>query len=251
MNWIKKKALAIDIGNSRIKLLDDDIFSVYELQYDNWLKKLEKYILKDNDYKFIVISSVNQEAYSYLTKLLKEKSILFSNASDILEKSQIVNFSRVEGMGIDRRLGLIAAVGEFSPPLVTVDCGTAITINVLIEPNIALGGAIFPGLRTQAKSLEKFTSLLPFVEPVKPTSFYGTNTIEAIQIGIFSSVIGGIKEVITNLSRKKFKRQKPTVVVTGGDGPLIADNLSGFDVHFDPNLVLKGLQKLAKSVKIF
>ncbi len=251
MNWIKKKTLAIDIGNSRIKLLDDDIFSVYELHYDDWLKKLEKTVFADIDYKFIVVSSVNQEAYSSLIKLLKEKNVPFSNASDIIEKSNIISFSRVEGMGIDRRLGLIATVDEFSPPLVTVDCGTAITINILVEPNIALGGAIFPGLRTQAKALEQFTSLLPLVDTVKPASIYGTNTVEAIQIGIFNSVIGGIKEVITNLSRKKLKRQKPTVVVTGGDGALIAENLSGFDVHFEPNLVLKGLQKLAKSVKNF
>jgi len=250
MNWIKKKTLSVDIGNSRIKLLDDDIFSVFELHHDDWLKKIEKYLFDNNDYKFIVVSSVNQEAYLCLSKLFKEKGVQFANAADILEKSRIINFSRVEGMGIDRRLGLIAAVGEFAPPLVTVDCGTAITINILIEPNIALGGAIFPGLRTQTKALQQFTSLLPLVEPVKPASIYGTNTIEAIQIGVFSSVIGGIKEVVTSLSRKKLKRQKPKVIVTGGDGALVAENLSGFDVHYEPNLVLKGLQKLAKSVNI-
>lgn len=248
MNWIKKKTLAIDIGNSRIKLLDDDIFTVYDLHYDDWQQKIEKNIFADVNYKFIVVSSVNQEAYSTLIKLLKEKNAPFFNASDIIEKCNIVNFSRVEGMGIDRRLGLIATVDEFSPPLVTVDCGTAITINILIEPNTALGGAIFPGLRTQAKALEKFTSLLPLVDTFKPASIYGTNTVEAIQIGIFNSVIGGIKEVIINLSRKKLKRQKPKVIVTGGDGAIIAENLSGFDVHFEPNLVLKGLQKLAKSI---
>lgn len=249
MSWINQNILAIDIGNSRIKMLDNNLYFAFDLSYDDWLKKIEINII-DCNYHKIIISSVNEKAYKELTRLLKAKGCPFINANDHLEKSAIIDFSRIQGMGADRKLGLIGAFGNYEPPFAVVDCGTAITINVLIEPNIALGGAIFPGLRTQAKALHQFTSLLPEVEPIATSYCCGKNTIEAIQIGIFNSVVGGIREILQKVSRNKLKRKKPRVVVTGGDGAIIAENLYGFDVHLEPELVLKGLQKFAKSVNI-
>ncbi len=249
MNWNKQNILAIDIGNSRVKMLDNNLFFAFDLSYDDWLKKVGINVC-DNSYSKIIISSVNDKAYKQLTKLLKEKGCTFINANEQIEKSTLVDFSRVQGMGADRKLGLIGAFGDYKPPLAVVDCGTAITINVLVEPNIALGGAIFPGLRTQARALHQFTSMLPEVEPIAISYCCGINTVEAIQIGVFNSVVGGIREILQKVSRNKLKRKKPQVVITGGDGSIIAENLNGFDVYLEPELILKGLQKLAKSVNI-
>lgn len=248
MSLTKKDILAIDIGNSRIKLLDDNLFFAFDLSYDDWLNKIDKNLLAHGNHNKIIISSVNKSAFKTLVKHLEQKEIKYFEATSLLEKTDLVDFSRVVGMGNDRKLGLIGTIDNYEPPLAVVDCGTAVTINIMIEPNIAIGGTIFPGLTTQAKALNQFTDLLPLVEVKAPSVYCGKNTIEAIQAGIFSSVVGGIREVLLKIARLKLKRRKPLVVVTGGDGALIAENLDGFDVHYEPELVLKGLQKLAKSV---
>ncbi len=246
MTWTNKSnVLAIDIGNSRVKLLDNSFYFAYDLSNPTWRDDLKQAISRLGGLaQRVVVSSVNKVAQDALLEIFEEFNVSYEDVETLLRKSSIVDFKKVEGMGNDRKLGLIGAYCEYPTPLAVVDCGTAVTVNFLAMPNIAIGGAIFPGLLTQAKSLHQFTSLLPLVDIELPKSFCGGNTDDAIKAGIFASVIGGIKELISRNSTNRFNRVKPKVIITGGYAPLIANNISGLDVAVDANLVLKGIQKL-------
>lgn len=248
MTWNKENVLAIDIGNSRIKLLDDCFYFAFDLMDNDWQDNVRRVLTKQGGLpQKVVVSSVNRAAQRKLTEIFESLETSYLNADALLASSRLVDFSKVDGMGNDRKLGLIGAMGDYPTPLVVVDCGTAITINFLISPNIAIGGAIFPGLLTQAKALNHYTSLLPQVDIELPKSFCGADTDQAIKAGIFGSVMGGIKEVITRNTINRFKRVKPKVIITGGDAAILAHNISGFDISVETNLVLKGIQKLAKN----
>src|SRR5690606_19356223 len=101
-----------------------------------------------------------------------------------------------KGIGTDRILSLLAVYKMTETPVVTVDCGTAVTVNLLDEENELLGGVILPGYYTQARALNLYTADLPLIKDIKSEGYIGKNTEDAIKYGILSSIIGAIKTTI-------------------------------------------------------
>ncbi|HET6575452.1 MAG TPA: type III pantothenate kinase [Fimbriiglobus sp.] len=120
-------------------------------------------------------------------------------------------------VGIDRLLNAVAAKFHTGPGIsaVVIDVGTAVTVDLLDE-GVFAGGAIFPGPRLMAKSLNDHTAKLPLVEPapVPPGRAWGANTREAIEVGLAAAVIGAADHLV----REMAERVKPLrwVFVTGG-----------------------------------
>jgi len=57
-----------------------------------------------------------------------------------------VRYREPRDVGADRVVNAVAALKEYSPPLVIVDFGTAITFDVINEKGEYIGGAISPGI---------------------------------------------------------------------------------------------------------
>lgn len=242
----KPNIISIDIGNSRIKILDDFVYYAFDLSNDKWLETIEKIMNSElSENSRFVVSSVNSPALSKFSQLLQTKGLNQIFVDQLLQSSKIINFSRVKGMGNDRKLGLIGALSLATAPLVVIDVGTAVTVNFLNEQNCALGGAIFPGPGTQAKALNQFTDALPEVELYFTGKHCANSTETALQSGIFNSVVGGIKEIIAKGSKAEFKKVKPTILLTGGYCTKIAPLLDGMDFILESNLVLIGIRNLA------
>jgi type III pantothenate kinase len=141
-------------------------------------------------------------------------------------------------VGTDRVCAAAAAYAKLGHACVVADFGTAITIDVVSDDGLLLGGAILPGLRMAAQSLHEHTAALPLVEPVRPHGVWGRNTLEAIQVGLYCAAAGALREVVERYATEMGKW--PDLIVTGG----WAKDLAGYCDFIDrvvPALVLHGV----------
>ena len=160
----------------------------------------------------------------------------------------IVNlYQTPETLGTDRISSAIGAFYEMrcSSAILCVDCGTALTYDIINASGEYIGGNISPGLEMRFKSLNTFTSRLPLITAEGKLSETGTSTESAIRNG----VIQGIKyEILGYIShfRKKFPGLK--VFFTGGSIENFAD-ISKKYIFADKNLVLKGLNIILNHIQ--
>ncbi len=148
-----------------------------------------------------------------------------------------ISYADPDRLGPDRVCAMLAAKKKFGPPVIVVDCGTAVTFDAVNRRGRHAGGMIAPGLALSAASLSGGTAALPRVRPSIPKRPAGHSTREALTAGVYHSVAGSVRENIGQL--KKLTGGKPRVVGTGGDAGLIARAGDLFDL-IEPALVLEG-----------
>jgi len=246
MNSEKEKLAFIDIGNSRFKFFYDN--SLYSFAYLNsWEDDFKSFLNNLAPIpNSIIISSVNSDAKYQIETMLNEYNIRAISSKILLDKQKVIDFSAISGMGNDRKSGLFGALNYYKPPLITVDCGTAVTINVLNQTYKCLGGVIFADIYTQAKGLSNNTSELKEVDLYFEKKILGENTEQALRIGIVKNVIYGIKGIIDEIIKTEFKNKNIPIILTGGSTEIIADGLQDWKYNFEikENLVLEGLSFL-------
>lgn len=144
-------------------------------------------------------------------------------------------------VGSDRIVNCVAALETWDPALVVVDFGTATTFDCVDKNGDYVGGAIAPGLVISAEALFSKTSKLPRVEVKKPRSAIGTNTVTAMQSGLFYGYVG----LVDHLARscKEALGGDVKCVATGGFSNLIGRACSEID-DVDEHLTLRGLARL-------
>jgi type III pantothenate kinase len=160
-----------------------------------------------------------------------------------------------ERVGVDRLLNAVAANfrllqnvnDQVARGAVIIDAGTAVTVDVVSSDGAFEGGAIFPGRRLMAAALHEYTALLPFVvgEKSNPPPV-GTNTIAAIETGIYYAVAGGINELIFRHFLRAGSTVEPAVFLTGGDAPLMQDPIHNGALLW-PEMTLEGLRLSAEA----
>lgn len=159
-------------------------------------------------------------------------------------------YEGIRGIGIDRLLGLLGARRSFPPPLMTVDCGTAVTVNVLSAEGQCLGGAIFASAPVQLRALGAATALIPAVSPQPTfTVSIGRTTEEALLNGTWASVLGGIQHLIESFSSQLLCSTPPAIILTGGGSASLLAPLQRWwkgTVAYRPHLVLEGMQALVE-----
>lgn len=147
-------------------------------------------------------------------------------------------------VGIDRLLNAVAVneLRSAKRPAVIVDSGTATTVDVVSSDGAFEGGAILPGLALSAKALHEYTALLPLVSvpelgQATPEPL-GRNTRAAIRSGLFWGQLGAVRELI-----ERQVGSGAELFVTGGGGALLAEHLP--NARFEPHLPLQGLVLIA------
>ncbi len=135
-----------------------------------------------------------------------------------------VDFSPVDRttLGADRVANAVAAAEFYKLPAAVIDCGTAVTMEVIDEKYRFTGGAIAPGRKLLRKALACGTAQLPEI-PLSENipENIGRNTFEAIHFGVDSGIIGMVREWLSVL-REKYPEL--TVILTGGDGRYFAQS---------------------------
>ncbi len=88
-------------------------------------------------------------------------------------------------VGADRLVNAVGARSLVEGALLLVDSGTATTFDVVTEDDKFIGGAISPGMYLSLEALHDAAAKLPRIAMQKPEKSIGTNTVNAMQTGIF------------------------------------------------------------------
>lgn len=144
-------------------------------------------------------------------------------------------------VGADRIVNAVAAVARWGAPIVVVDFGTATTLDCVNHRKEYVGGAIAPGLKISEEALFSRTAKLPRVDIARPPSAIGTNTVHAMQSGLFYGYVGLVDGLAQRI-RAELDVDAP-VVATGGLATLVASASSEIR-EVDPHLTLRGLAML-------
>jgi type III pantothenate kinase len=152
-----------------------------------------------------------------------------------------VKYDNPKEVGADRIVNAVAAIQLYGCPLIVVDFGTATTYCYINEERQYMGGAISPGISISTEALYTRASKLPRIEIAKPKNVLGTNTVHAMQAGIFYGYVGQVDGIVNRMKSQSDK--VPTVIATGGMASLIASETETIDV-VEPFLTLKGLQMI-------
>ena len=233
--------LLVDIGNTRIKwglTVGKEIICgqplVHHQLEQNELLKYWKNISAPDCMAVSCVSSIQP------LQLVREVAgLLWPNIEIISAQSKANAFGvrnayiNPEKLGVDRWLSLIAARQYYSGCTCIVDCGTAITIDLLDAEGRHQGGVISPGLRLMKGSLAQGTDALQFDEKEFPIGL-ANSTDAAIYTGTLWSAIGLIEHTISK------QPEATTLLLTGGDADLIAGQLKCKPI-IDTDLVLRGL----------
>jgi len=148
-------------------------------------------------------------------------------------------------VGIDRLVAALAAdrLRQRDRAAIVVDLGTAITVDLVDADGAFAGGAILPGIATSARALAEQTDALPQVTLEfldEPPAALGTSTVPAIESGIYWGAIGAIRELVSQLSAPF--QLRPDLFITGGASRQVVDLLKTHgSVRHVPNLVLSGI----------
>ncbi len=249
--------ILIDAGNSYLKIsivddLDNRQLSYAVLTYDNLSDDLYDY-LQDCNPTGVLISNVNNLIVFHTISDLIYKLWHIHAQLVVVEQDKFAISTRYinpRTLGSDRWLALIAAHQDFTKTVCVIDCGTAVTIDVVTDNGMHLGGLISPGISTARHSLGQKTNNLAVVENYRKnnnnrSSFLANNTQDAILGGTLYQISAYIERIVS-----EFKQEfgdNTECIITGGDAQLIMD-LSAHHMYHRQTLVLDGLRIVAKEM---
>lgn len=161
----------------------------------------------------------------------------------------VIDVDAPEKVGIDRLLAACVSFHlvkeRFSSlhPVIVVQAGTAVTVDLVDESGIFRGGTIMPGLGLSLQLLAAGTDQLPWLgnhavdmRPRLP----GRNTEQAISAGVHAALVGGASHLVERYRSENPDGDKMQVIVSGGDGRLLLPHI-GEPVEFVEHAVLRGL----------
>jgi type III pantothenate kinase len=151
-----------------------------------------------------------------------------------------IDYPRPETIGPDRLANALAARHHFGAPVVVLDFGTAVTLDVVDRRGRYVGGIIAPGLAAMTDYLHEKTALLPRIRIREVEHAIGRSTEEAMIIGAVHGYRGLVRQLIGELRRELRVRRLP-LIATGGYARLMADRLPEITA-VAPELTLEGLR---------
>ena len=259
--------LAIDVGNTNIVLgvfEGDRLVDSWRLATDNkrsadeygtiidsMFRRVE---IKAEDIDDIIISSVVPS----LLFTLEHMCLKFYDKNPIVVEQGIKTGLRIKyedprQVGSDRIVNSVAAHTRYGGDLIVIDFGTATTFCCVSADGCFLGGAIAPGIKTQAAALFEHTAKLPNVDLELPGKFICRNTSESMQSGLIYGHMGFTEHMVRGMKDEMSKELgcKPEdikVIATGGMATMVASGVDCIDCS-DRRLTLDGLQMLHEKNK--
>lgn len=248
--------LVVDVGNTNtvFAAYDGDAFvERWRLrtegrrtsdEYFVWLNQLMSHAgIGRKNVDAIVIASVAPQTLFNLRRLAHDYfdvEPLVVGAPGV-EIGVTVKTDRPAEVGADRVVNALAAYQTYGPNLIIVDFGTATTFDIVDEDGAYAGGVIAPGVRTSAEALYQAASKLPRIEIDKPQRVVGSDTVPAMQSGLYWGYVGLIEGICRRIEGEMDR--KMTVIATGGLSPLFAEGAEVIQ-HIDDDLTLRGLVEI-------
>ncbi|WP_445357801.1 type III pantothenate kinase [Microbulbifer sp. ANSA002] len=143
-------------------------------------------------------------------------------------------------LGTDRWLAMLAAYDRERRAALIVDCGSAVTLDLVDNSGRHLGGYIVPGVGLMQRSLYLDTHAAKSAQDIALTESLGAgrSTDEAINRGLLLMVLGAIDRALEEL--REYCAEEPLLWLTGGDAPVLSA-LYQREHHLVPELVMDGL----------
>jgi type III pantothenate kinase len=238
--------LLIDLGNSRLKwaVLDQDrLGPVACLEHGGIAPALERHWASLTRPGRVKMANVAGPAVG--ASVVRAVHDLWGIRADLLiaparGNGIVSGYRNPVALGVDRWLAMVAARHRYPGPLLVVDAGTAVTIDLLDARGQHQGGAIVPGLTGMGDALLAHTRITrpgP-APPPAPGQLLGNDTAGCMAAGA-THAIAGMIERIFRLAREQLAGA-PDLVLTGGGADYLAPRLS-VPVNLEPALVLWGL----------
>ena len=124
--------------------------------------------------------------------------------------------------------------------------GSAMTVDLVSNPNVFSGGAILPGVPMMLRLLGQAADMLPTIDADELTdlpSLPGRNTEQAMRCGTASALVGGAQHLVNRY--RQTHGPATLIVLSGGDGTRLAQHLPP-PIEVVPHLVLNGLVLIAR-----
>ena len=259
--------LAIDVGNTNVVLgvFDKDtLIESWRLATDNKRSAdeygtiIESMFMREgirpSDIEDIIISSVVPS----LLFTLEHMCMKFYEMNPIVIETGIktglkIKYDDPRQVGADRIVNCVAAHSRYGGNIIVIDFGTATTLSCVSEAGEFLGGAIAPGIKTQAAALFEHTAKLPNVDLELPGKFICKNTSEAMQSGLIYGHMGFTEHMVRCMKEEMAseigcRTEDIKVVATGGMATMMRSGVDCID-EIDRRLTLDGLQMLYEKNK--
>lgn len=237
----------VDIGNSRIKILDANSNHFFSITNDD-LDNLPISVTKDSSF---YISSVNQKTskalVNYLTKLgVKNISFLDNETmSSYCEKTHI-KIDNIKILGADLFADIVGSKSDNSKNEIVVDLGTATKI-LAVNNKVFLGGVIFPGVTSCSKILTNNTELKDLTDLDFPSSLLSLETLPAVNAGSIYGTALMIKNYIEKII-ETYALLDCEITFTGGSAKLILESYNKLNIKtnyvLDEIRTLRGIKKV-------
>ncbi|MGE0371583.1 MAG: type III pantothenate kinase [Gammaproteobacteria bacterium] len=156
-------------------------------------------------------------------------------------------YTEPQRLGVDRWLALVAARRLVKGSVCVVDCGTALTLDVMERSGEHLGGLIIPGLGLMRRTLlEKTAGIEPAMgnAPSQDIPQLAQDTRGGVMRGTLYAAASVIERVVRDADEAVGGGM--TCILTGGDAETLRPLLSA-DFRFEPELVLQGLAIVAEA----
>ena len=184
---------------------------------------------------------VGNEIDAIVANLWGRKAEFFTSEASCCELTN--GYRDPAQLGVDRWLSMIAAYHLVKGAVIVVDCGTAVTVDLVKNDGLFAGGVIMPGLNTALNSLQSATAVEfdanSFSDAIGVTA---QSTETAVRSGVLFGLAGAIDSVLGQQSSLLDKT--PALFITGGDADRLIPYLQSTLDH-QPDLVLQGLQIFA------
>lgn len=232
--------LIVDIGNtlSKIALVEQGNIIYYEQAETDLAFPVRRAIEQYRPGRAIItiVGPPQPEAIAYLethTRLLRlnrHTKLPITNA-----------YQTPDTLGYDRIATVVGAHALYpNRNVLVIDCGSAITYDILEKNGTYTGGAISPGLTLRYKALHTFTRKLPLLSVNKSYNALGSSTDSCIHSGVQYGTLMEISGYIQSLSSIYDDLQ---VVLTGGDAKFFANKLKN-SIFVNQKIAVIGLNHI-------
>lgn len=274
------KLLVVDIGNSRLKatVLTDNaaLEPVCQLATSAAMSAVGQLISVASE---CIVCGVGADVSEFADALRKAgmKVMVFDHSTPIPVETGYDCYNR---LGLDRvatACGVLSLMKESDgADYVVADAGTALTLDYITSSEGRLrfeGGNISAGIALRLQGLHEYTHLLPRLTPddaseaVFADSYinkvsYGKNTLSAMACGAIhgmqNEIVGFVDDVIAESSCNERPKGAVTLVMTGGDAPILLNgklkkymkddsgsSCSGkMKIIYSPHLLALGLREI-------
>jgi type III pantothenate kinase len=213
-------------------------------EYGVWLTQvLERAGIAPELIKGAVLATVVPQALFDLRRLASRyfhtELLVVGDPNDSLKLGIKIAVDNPKEVGADRIVDSFAAWHQFRQALIVIDFGTATTFDIVNSEGTYIGGVIAPGVNLSLDNLHRAAAKLPTIGIQRPAKTIGTNTIDAMQSGIYYGYIGLIEGIATRIKREYGHPMK--VIATGGLAPLYARECPMIE-NLEPDLTILGLK---------